>query len=205
MGSYKSKTYPPELKLSLVEEYLSSHSDPLLVCNEYSIPDGTFRDWVMRYKAIGPSVFLSFASYSLSVPYQHELRLTACREYMDGGCSLRDVAVKYSLRNISTLRRWLKHYNSDEGFISHEPSEDSAVTSARKTTYDERLEIALWCVDNDDDYNACSSKFNVSYYHVYSWVKNYRRKGPKGLEDRRGKSKLLEDNMMEVDILKAEN
>lgn len=192
--------YPPELKLRLVEEYFSSNSAPVLESEEYSIPNDTFRDWVMRYKALGPSVFFS----SSSAPYPHELRLAACREYMEGECSLRDVVVKCGLKNITTLRRWLRYYNSSEGFISHEPSEDSSMTSARKTTYDERLEIVLWCMDHDEDYNACSRKFSVSYYQVYSWVKKYKRKGPKGLEDRRGKGKLPED-MTEIDILKAEN
>ena len=59
--------------------------------------------------------------------------------------------------------------------------------AGRKTTSEERLEIALYAIEHGKNYSATAKKYNVSYQQVYNWVKKYLSKGESGLKDNRGK------------------
>ena len=60
---------------------------------------------------------------------------------------------------------------------------------ARKTTFEERIEIVNYCLENSKDFKGTADKYNVPYSLVYQWVKRYEsdgeialgytRKGPK--------------------------
>lgn len=54
------------------------------------------------------------------------------------------------------------------------------------------------------DYALVVEKYGVSYNQIYSWVKKFRESGVQGLEDRRGKKRLVSE-MSEVEQLRAEN
>ena len=54
------------------------------------------------------------------------------------------------------------------------------------------------------NYEKTAELFEVSYQQVYQWVHKYQEKGVKGLEDRRGKAKPVNE-MTEVEKLRAEN
>lgn len=60
------------------------------------------------------------------------------------------------------------------------------MTKRRKTTQEERLEIARECIACGNNYGAIALKYEVSYQQVYTWAKKYREMGEAGLEDRRG-------------------
>ena len=85
------------------------------------------------------------------------------------------------------------------------------MTTGRKTTYEERIEIVSFCIANANDYNLAASKFNVSYQQVYTWVKKYNKDGYNALVDRRGKNKLFEELSeseklsAQLKLLEAEN
>ena len=78
------------------------------------------------------------------------------------------------------------------------------MTKARKTTFEERIEIVQFCIANGKNYGLTMDKFNVSYQQIYLWVRKYEEKGVDGLVDRRGKSKP-ENELTQLDRLKAEN
>ena len=77
------------------------------------------------------------------------------------------------------------------------------MATARKTTFEERVEIVQFCIANAKNYGLTIEKFNVSYQQIYLWVRKYEEKGIDGLIDRRGKSKP-ESELTELDRLKAE-
>lgn len=77
------------------------------------------------------------------------------------------------------------------------------MTKGRPTTFDERIEIVSYCLEQGKDYGATIEKFGVSYQQIYSWVKKYEAKGIDGLLDKRGKRKPLSE-MTEVERLRAE-
>ena len=74
----------------------------------------------------------------------------------------------------------------------------------RKTTYEERIEIVSFCIENNKDYQLTIKKYQVSYQQVYSWVRKYEVQGIEGLLDQRGRTKP-ESEMTELEKLRAEN
>ena len=77
------------------------------------------------------------------------------------------------------------------------------MTTSRKTTQEERIQIVKYCLENGRNYGNTASKYNVSYQQVYTWVKRFSELGEVGLEDRRGKNTLEQKPRNEVEDLKV--
>ena len=77
------------------------------------------------------------------------------------------------------------------------------MTTSRKTTQEERIEIVKECLENGSNYGDTAMKYNVSYQQVYTWVKRYAELGEAGLEDRRGKRTVEQEPRSEVEELKV--
>lgn len=74
----------------------------------------------------------------------------------------------------------------------------------RTTTWEERIEIVSFCIENKKDYTATIEKYVVSYQQIYSWVHKYEGQGTTGVEDKRGKRKS-ETEMTALEQMRAEN
>ncbi|MFD1448989.1 helix-turn-helix domain-containing protein [Oceanobacillus profundus] len=85
------------------------------------------------------------------------------------------------------------------------------MTKGRKTTWEERIEIAVYCLENEKDYQEATDKYKVSYQQVYQWVKKYETKGVEVLKDNRGRTRSEselsqeEKNKLEMKRLEFEN
>ena len=75
--------------------------------------------------------------------------------------------------------------------------------NTRKTTQEERIQIAKECIENGNNYGEIAIKYQVSYQNVYTWVKKYRELGEAGLEDRRGQRKAQQDPRTEAEELRV--
>ncbi|MGN1282868.1 MAG: helix-turn-helix domain-containing protein [Limosilactobacillus sp.] len=78
----------------------------------------------------------------------------------------------------------------------------------RKVSFEEKCKIVQWVLDHDNDYQGATIQFNVSYQHVYSWVRKYHEAADSWevLKDNRGHrkpQKALEE-MTEKERLEAE-
>ncbi|MGM1050076.1 MAG: transposase [Bacillota bacterium] len=67
------------------------------------------------------------------------------------------------------------------------------MNKGRKTTFEERIEIAQYTIANDLDYQKSMEKYDVSYQQVYTWVRKYKSDGEKSLKDNRGRKKPVEE------------
>ncbi|MDT2237073.1 helix-turn-helix domain-containing protein [Paenibacillus larvae] len=74
-----------------------------------------------------------------------------------------------------------------------------------RTTADERVEIVRFCIEHQHNYAQTADKFQVSYQQNYSWTNKYLTSGVDALQDRRGKRRKSEDEMSEVEKLRAQN
>ena len=61
----------------------------------------------------------------------------------------------------------------------------------------EKIEIALYCIAQSNDYQHTSEVYNVSYQQVYQWVKKYESGEESALKDRRGRKKSEEELTLE--------
>ncbi|MFC4711079.1 transposase [Enterococcus eurekensis] len=60
------------------------------------------------------------------------------------------------------------------------------MSKARKTTFEEPIEIVHDCLMNQRNYGQMAIKYQVSYQQVRNWVLKYEAMGEIGLQDRRG-------------------
>lgn len=179
----RKNKHSPELKIQIAREYLLSKCSIRSLANHYGIDHGTIEQWIKQYEAKGETTFLTTGRNNV---YSEDLKERAVKDYLEGKGSLRDVTARYGIRDKITLRKWIKVYNSGEGF-RQKMSGGSRMKEARPTTVDERIQIAKDCIANGGNYGETALKFNVSYQQVYQWVKKFKEKGEPGLEDRRGK------------------
>ena len=171
----------PLEKVSLIEDYIHgifSYNQALALSG---VSTATFIHWVHLYRFQGPTAFLPLDSPTV---YPPQLKLNAVSDYLDGKGSLFDICDRYSIRNHSTLRKWIKVYNDHGTFKSH--TGGSSMNKGRKTTLQERIRIVDECLAKTATQHEIADKYQVSYQQLHSWVKKYKELGPEGLEDRRG-------------------
>ena len=205
MARRRKKT--PEILLKAVKEYLRGEGSYATIGRKYGLNESHVRECVLRYQEQGA---LAFSIQAQNATYNEDTKRKAVEEYLSGKGSLKVISAKFGLRTSTTLRRWLKAYNSGRGF-RHRMSGGSRMKETRLTTVEERIQIAKDCIANGENYGETALKFNVSYQQVYQWVKKYKEMGDAGLEDRRGKRKKdqtprteLEKAQIEIERLKHE-
>lgn len=77
------------------------------------------------------------------------------------------------------------------------------MVQGRKTTLEERIEIAQYTIARNLDYKSAMKEYTVSYQQVYSWVNKYKDGGYESLKDNRGRKKKAEE-LTELELLKLE-
>ena len=127
--------------------------------------------------------------------------------YGSGKHSLSDLSAKYNIAT-GVIGGWVnKWYNGIE-IKDYDPKGDVYTMKSRKTTYEERLEIVKWVIENNMSYKDAADKYSITYALVYKWTKAYIDKGPEALKyQKRGpkpKSEIDESNLTEVEKLKIE-
>ena len=198
---YKGKIETEE-KLKAVEAYEGGEMGFGEVIAAYKISASTFQSWIRNYKALGREGLMPKDKQKA---YPQELKIAAVQEYLGGGGSQADICRKYKIYSRRQLRNWIKQYNGHKEIRSSRGrGSEIYMTSGRKTTYEERVEIVSYCIETGNDYAAAIEKYGVSYQQIYSWVRKYQEKGAEGLQDKRGKRKP-ESEMSELEKLRAEN
>nr|WP_143739873.1 helix-turn-helix domain-containing protein [Ligilactobacillus salivarius] len=110
---------------------------------------------------------------------------------------------KYNISSDSVLHSWISKYNGGKELKTTNGG-FTRMKAGRKTTSEERLEIALYAIEHGKNYSATAKKYNVSYQQVYNWVKKYLSKGESGLKDNRGKKIENRDKAELTDSEKTE-
>ncbi len=163
------------------------------VCGELTVPEvarragvsvATVQQWERLYRSEGAGCF---AETERNRVYSPELKRQAVVAYLEGKGSLQKICGIFYIRSKNQLQEWLKVYNSGKGF-TNKMSGGSRMKSTRKTTQEERIQIAKECIESDNNYGLVAKKQNVSYQQARTWTLKYRELGETGLEDRRGKN-----------------
>lgn len=163
----------------------------------YDVNRDSISDWVYKYEKYGME---GLKESSTCRKYSKELKLSAVKDYLSGEYSLLEVGRKYEIPSTSTLRQWIKKYNSYRELKDTSKGRTSSMTKGRKTTWDERIRIVLDCLDNGKDYQVTAETYKVSYQQVYQWVKKYEAGGDEALKDKRGRNKVEAELSLEEKI-----
>ncbi|MBL2086489.1 helix-turn-helix domain-containing protein, partial [Klebsiella pneumoniae] len=57
------------------------------------------------------------------------------------------------------------------------------MTKTRITSWEERIQIVLYCLENNKNFQMTADRYDVSYQQVYQWVKKYNNGGDEALKD----------------------
>lgn len=198
---YKRKI-EAEKKIEAVEAYERGEISAGKIMESLKIGKTTFQDWVRIYHTFGRS---GLRDKNKAKKYTREVKMEAVQEYLSGAGSQAEICKKYKIYSRNQLRDWIKMYNGHRELKANSGrGRDIYMTRGRKTTYEERVEIVSYCMENGNNYVETIEKYGISYQQIYSWVRKYQEKGVKGLQDKRGKRKP-ESEMTEVEKLRAEN
>ena len=171
--------YSPEVKVQACEDYLSGRKSAIRIARELDMgkrgKDEVFV-WSKRYKTHGASVFKETHT---NRSYSREFKEKAVRDYLEGKASLGDLAVRYGVPSVETVRQWVSRYNSHIENRDYDPKPEVYMAESRKTSYDERLEIVKYCLDHERRIADTAAFYRCSYAQVYSWIRNVRRSSKK--------------------------
>lgn len=194
----KSK-YSPEERIAAVQKYLASDSSLSAFARQYGISFNNFKQWVFNYESMGAEAFIEH-QYKR---YSKAEKETAVIAYLNGEGSYLEICKKYGIRSTRQLGNWIKKYNGHEELKNSGTGGIFIMTKGRKTTFEERVEIASYCISCNHNYSKTADKFSVSYQQARNYTVKYEDGGLDALRDRRGKRKE-QDAFTEVDLLKAE-
>lgn len=190
----------PTEKLRAVNEVLSGKLSVEAIARAYGVHPVSLRQWLNKYEAKGDTAFLRTGH---NEPYSTEFKQKVVAAYLAGEGSYLELARKYKIPAKSTVISWVSKYNGHKELKASGTGENSLMTEGRKTTFEERVEIASYCISHDHNYAETSEKFKVSYQQARNYTIKYETGGVTALQDNRGKRKT-EDTLTEVEKLRAE-
>lgn len=196
MGSFfmLKKSFSLDIKILALQYLEEGRHTQLEICKIFSVNGKTLQEWRALYKYGGVDALIRPTKNKF---YSKELKKSAVEDYLAGTHSMYDVIAKYGISGLSVLKRWIKIYTSHREFKDSGKGMSQTMTKGRKTTLEERIEIAKICLENGRNYQETALQFGVSYQQVYQWVRKFEVDGEVGLEDRRGRIKPQEERKPE--------
>lgn len=186
----KRSKYSPKEKYQIISEVMDGRHSVNTVAKKYALSWRTINDWIRKYNDEGVEGLKESTTWKR---YDSELKRKAVLAVINEEMSLSRATVFFQLSSTSVLRKWISRYTSGETLKStSKGSVPKTMTKGRKTTYQERIEIAQYTIANDLNYAQAIEKYEVSYQQVYSWVKKYQQHGEEALKDNRGRNKSSE-------------
>ncbi len=150
------------------------------------LSEANFRKKVLRYQLHG---LAGLQSKGMNNHYSKTFKENIVREHFEEGTPIIKLARKYNIPSDSTVRNWIIKYTKGEEIRSYTPKPEVYTMKGKKLTQEEKIEIVKDCLANDLSYKDTAEKYQVSYNNVYSWVQKYKKHGPDGLVDGRGRGK----------------
>ncbi len=184
----KKNQYSAPEKLAILHE-LEKGSTFAYVASKYNVCKTTLKRWRHCYELYGYEG-LEIQTYNRS--YSAELKLQAVLDYLSGNYSQNEVIDKYKIASRTQLIGWINKYNSLSCLKSYKDG-GRTMTKGRLTNWKERIDIVLYCLSHNHDYQNTSETYQVSYQQVYQWVKKYEDGGEDALKDGRGRNKAPEE------------
>lgn len=177
-------------KLAILQEIKEGIIGLNEAARKFGVSKSSIQEWRRRYNAYGYEGLEARTHYQT---YSAEFKLQAVKEVLEGGLSRIQVVYKYQIASQTQLANWIRKYNGHSNSLTANSGGTKAMTKGRLTTWQERIDIVLYCLSHRLDYTKTASHFKVSYQQVYSWVKKYQTGGEEALRDGRGRTKTPEE------------
>ena len=194
--AHKAKLSTEE-KLQIVKECKEGRTSLREAAQRIGVNKSSIQQWIIRYESEGS---MGLAENRQNRVYSEGTKRKVVQERL-AGTSLLELCKKYKIRSKEQVLDWIRVYNSGRDF--KKMSGGSRMKNTRKTTQEERIQIAKECIENGNNYGEIAIKYQVSYQNVYTWVKKYRELGEAGLEDRRGQRTAQQEPRTEAEELRV--
>ena len=199
----KSK-FNKDLKIQACEDYKVGKDSFNGLAKKYGCSSYSIRMWYYTYEIHGANAFDEI-KYNRS--YSVDFKLEVIAEFKSASCSIIELSAKYNISK-SVISRWINKYYNGVEVKPYDPKGDVYTMKSRKTTFDERLKIVKWTIENDMNYKYSADKYGIKYALIYQWVQKFVKDGAEGLKHKqRGpklKSVIDESLLSEVEQLKLE-
>ncbi|GGD60380.1 helix-turn-helix domain-containing protein [Paenibacillus nasutitermitis] len=129
-------------KLAILQEIESGHIGRNAAVRKYGFSKSTVAQWQRRYHLYGYEG-LEIPSHNRS--YSEELKHQAVMDYLGGGLSQYQIIEKYKIASRTQLTDWIKKYNGHSSLKAYTGG-TPAMTKGRSTTWQERIDIVLYCL-----------------------------------------------------------
>jgi transposase len=176
-------------KLAILQEIEIGQSGVQSAAKQYGTTKTTLAKWRRRYEVYG---YEGLEARACNRSYSAELKLQAVTDHLYGGLSQYEVIDKYKIASRTQLSNWVKKYNGHSSLQTYTGGA-KAMTKGRSTTWQERIDIVLYCLAHNRDYHKTVDHYQVSYQQVYQWVKKYKDSGQDALKDGRGRTKAPQE------------
>lgn len=199
MGSFfvPKKSFSPDIKVLAVQLLEEDRHTFEEICTMFSVNMTTLQVWRALYKYGGVQALMRPKKNKV---YTEELKQHAVEDYLMKNYSMFDILAKYGISSLSVFKKWLKIYTSHSELQDSGKGMDQTMTKGRKTTVEERIEIAQACLANRKNYQETAAQYEVSYQQVYLWVRKFEQDGEEALQDRRGRTKTAEEHTPEDEL-----
>ena len=199
MGSFfmPKKSFSPDVKVLALQYLEQGRYTFVEISKMFSVQAATLQTWRALYKYGGVEALIRPKKNKV---YSEELKQCAIEDYLKNNYSQYDILAIYGISSLSVFKKWLKTYTSHSKLQDSGKGMSQAMTKGRKTTVEERIEIAKACLENGKNYQETAAQYEVSYQQVYQWVRKFEENGEQSLEDRRGRTKPVEERTPEDEL-----
>lgn len=196
--------FSAEVKIKACLEYESGYESFESIAKKLQTNKETVRSWYLNYKQHGENVF---NTSNRNRTYTKDFKNMVISEYTSGEYSYPELEAKYNISH-SVIRGWVNKWYSGEEIKDYDPKGDIYTMKSRNTTYEERLEIVKWVIENNLSYKEAADKYVLPYANVYKWTRSYLENGEEALRykkrGRKAKSEINFNNLSEIEKLKIE-
>ena len=190
------KSFSLDIKILALQYLEEGYHTIKEICSMFSVNDVTLLQWRALYQFGGIEALTRSKKNKV---YSKELKQSAVEDYLSGNYSMFDIVAKYGC-GLAVFKNWLKIYTSHSELKDSDKGLSQTMTKGRKTTVEERIEIAKACLANGKNYQETAAQYEVSYQQVYQWVRKFEEHGEQGLADRRGRTKPAEERTPEDEL-----
>lgn len=163
----RKNKYTKEVKLQAILDYDKGKKSIIQLCNELDCAHTSIWDWMHGYRSQGEDFF----DNKTNKAYTEKLKLTVIKGYLLKKDSSYYLAKKYRTHSKLIVLNLVSKYNKGMGIKDYNPKPEVYKTKARKTTFEERVEIAKYCINNYDGFKGTVDKYNTPYSLVYQFIR----------------------------------
>ncbi len=200
----RTPKFTKAVKIQACKDYACGKGSLISIAREMGAAYSSVREWYYAYQIHGET---AFNHSDANKSYTKIFKESIVNEYLSGIASAEDLGAKYNI-TIRTIRKWINMYYNGIEIKDYDPKGDIYTMKSRKTTFEERIEIVKWVIDNDMNYKVAADNNAIKYALIYQWVQKYLKGGAEGLKHKtRGPKKqsvIGESSLSEVERLKSE-